>query len=393
MLVRCPLYFGDAFVIAPTRLYNFPPTIEPLTGVRFFLALGVVFFHYQLFWVLPVEAAPLLNRARLGVDIFFILSGFILTHVYLTGDQPPSYWRFISARFARVYPAHFIILMGVLTLILGANLVGVHIDHANFSIFSFFTSLFLVHAWFPTQHMANWNGPSWSLSAEWFVYLCFPIFAWIGLRWRERPLWLIGLAIGLFAGFDVAYQTLFGPILTEAQENLGIMLVVPEFIYGIGLYFLGQKINLDRLQASIFAAGMTILLLTAMHFHADDRLVVGIAGPFVLSLGLLAKSGQRSFLSHKWMQFGGEASFALYLVHMPILMVWRNVIQKWFELEKTYRMSLPEIAILLTLTLISAGLIHSWFEQPSRRWLRGWFSQKAAPVKLPDNMPLSDSKR
>lgn len=379
-------------VIAPTRQHIFPETIEPLTGVRFFLALGVVFFHYQLFWVLPVEAAPLLNRARLGVDIFFILSGFILTHVYLTGDQPPSYWRFISARFARVYPAHFIILMGVLALILGANLVGVHIDHANFSVFSFFTSLFLVHAWFPTQDMANWNGPSWSLSAEWFVYLCFPVFAWIGLRWRERPLWLIGLAIGLFAGLDVAYQTLFGPILTEAQENLGIMLVVPEFIYGIGLYFLGQKINLDRLQASIFAFSMTILLLTAMHFHADDRLVVGIAGPFVLSLGLLAKSGQRSFLSHKWMQFGGEASFALYLMHMPILMVWRNVMQKWFELEKTYRMGLPEVAILLTLTLIAAGLIHIWFEQPSRLWLRGLFSQKPVPLKLPNTEPLGDSK-
>lgn len=379
-------------MIAPTRQHIFPETIEPLTGVRFFLALGVVFFHYQLFWVLPVEAAPLLNRARLGVDIFFILSGFILTHVYLTGDQPPSYWRFISARFARVYPAHFIILMGVLALILGANLVGVHIDHANFSVFSFFTSLFLVHAWFPTQDMANWNGPSWSLSAEWFVYLCFPVFAWIGLRWRERPLWLIGLAIGLFAGLDVAYQTLFGPILTEAQENLGIMLVVPEFIYGIGLYFLGQKINLDRLQASIFAFSMTILLLTAMHFHADDRLVVGIAGPFVLSLGLLAKSGQRSFLSHKWMQFGGEASFALYLMHMPILMVWRNVMQKWFELEKTYRMGLPEVAILLTLTLIAAGLIHIWFEQPSRLWLRGLFSQKPVPLKLPNTEPLGDSK-
>ncbi|MCE2892193.1 MAG: acyltransferase [Aquidulcibacter sp.] len=379
-------------MIAPTRQHIFPQTIEPLTGVRFFLAVGVVFFHYQLFWVLPVEAAPLLNRARLGVDIFFILSGFILTHVYLTGDRPPSYWRFISARFARVYPAHFIILMGVLALILGANLVGVQIDHANFSTFDFVTSLFLVHAWFPTQHMANWNGPSWSLSAEWFVYLYFPVFAWIGLRWRERPLWLIGLAFGLFAGFDVAYQALFGSILTEAQENLGILLVVPEFIYGIGLYFLGQKINLNRLQASIFALGMTLLLLTAMHFHTDDRLVVAIAGPFMLSLGLLAKSGQRSFLSHKWMQFGGEASFALYLVHMPILMVWRNVIQKWFELEKTYRMGLPEVAILLTLTLIAAGLIHIWLEQPSRLWLRGLFRQKPAPMKLPDTAPLGDSK-
>ncbi|OYU76738.1 MAG: acyltransferase [Alphaproteobacteria bacterium PA3] len=387
-----PAFLRRFFVIAPARQHLFPATIEPLTGVRFFLALGVVFFHYQLFWVLPVDAAPIFNRARLSVDIFFILSGFILTHVYLTGESTPSYRHFISARFARVYPAHFIILIGVLALTLGASLVGVPIDHANFSSFDFLTSLFLVHAWFPTDHMANWNGPSWSLSAEWFVYLCFPAFAWIAMRWREKPSLLIGLAIAIFGILDFAYQTGFGLILTEAQENLGIMLVVPEFLYGIGLYYLGQKIKLSPGQASIFALGMTILLLAAMHFHVDDRLVVGIAGPFVLSLGLLAKSGQRSFLSHRWLQFGGEASFALYLVHMPILMVWRNVIQKWFELEKTYRMGLPEIAILLALTLVAASLIHIWVERPSRLWLRHLFKRNGAPAKFLDTAPLGDPK-
>ncbi len=380
-------------MIAPTRQHLFPATIEPLTGVRLFLALGVVFFHYQLFWVLPVEAAPILNRARLSVDIFFILSGFILAHVYLTGEKTPSYWRFISARFARVYPAHFIILMGVLALILGASLVGVQIDHANFSTFDFLTSLFLLHAWFPTQHMANWNGPSWSLSAEWFVYLCFPIFAWIAMRWRERPTWLIALAIASFAALDLAYQSMFGPILTEAQENLGIMLVIPEFLYGIGLYFLGQKILLSRVQASAFALGTTALLLAVMQIHADDRLIVALAGPFVLSLGLLAKSGQGSFLSHKWMQFGGEASFALYLVHLPILMVWRNAMQKWFGLEKAYKMGLPEIAVLLTLTLVAAALVHLWLEQPSRMWLRHQLRQKTALQSPPHVPPLANSKR
>ena len=379
-------------MIAPTRLYNFPTTLEPLTGVRLFLALGVVFFHYQLFWVLPAEAAPILNRARLGVDIFFILSGFILTHVYLTGDKAPSYWDFISARFARVYPAHFFILIGVLALTLGAGFVGVAINPNNFSIFSFLTSLFLVHAWFPTQDMANWNGPSWSLSAEWFVYLCFPAFAWIALRWRERPQWLIGLAVAMFMALDLAYRSLFGPILTEAQENLGIMLVVPEFLYGIGLYYLGQKISLSQVQASLFALFTTAAMLLAMHAQIDDRLIVALAGPFVLSLALLAKSGQRSFLSHSWVQFGGEASFALYLVHLPILMVWRNVMQMWFELEKTYRMGLPEIAVLLTLTLITAALVHIWFEQPSRRWLRHLLSRKAAQGAPEKGAPMANSK-
>lgn len=77
----------------PTRV-PFPDVLDPLTGVRFFLALGVVLFHFQLYWTLPAESAGLLNRARLGVDVFFILSGFILTHVYLQGDRAPNYGRF-----------------------------------------------------------------------------------------------------------------------------------------------------------------------------------------------------------------------------------------------------------------------------------------------------------
>ncbi|QLQ13032.1 MAG: acyltransferase [Brevundimonas sp.] len=57
--------------------------IAPLTSVRILLALGVVLFHYQLQWSLTDDGhSGLLNRARLGVDAFFILSGFILTHVY-----------------------------------------------------------------------------------------------------------------------------------------------------------------------------------------------------------------------------------------------------------------------------------------------------------------------
>ena len=71
----------------------FPDVLDPLTSVRFFLALGVVLFHYQLQWTLSVESAGLLDRARLGVDVFFVLSGFILTHVYLQGDRAPDYRR------------------------------------------------------------------------------------------------------------------------------------------------------------------------------------------------------------------------------------------------------------------------------------------------------------
>jgi peptidoglycan/LPS O-acetylase OafA/YrhL len=360
-------------VFSKTRNHPFPDQLDPLTGVRFVLAVGVVLFHYQLDWAYPHEYAGFIGRARLSVDIFFILSGFILAHVYLRGDKPPSIKKFIFARFARIYPVHLAILLGLVALYFGAGLVGVQLDATHFNATDFFRTLFLVQAWFPTQVLNNWNGPSWSLSAEWFVYLMFPAYAWLALRWRERPLLLIALSVAIFLAFDYLYRGAYGIILPNAEDNMGILRIMPEFLLGIGLYFFGQKIDVSKRHAKIFALSTSGLILLAMQFALDDRLIVALAGPFILSLALLAKSGQSTFLSKPIMLFGGEASFALYLVHLPIFMVWRNVMEKLFNLPSHYKMGLGELAILFAITLVIAAALHVVIEKPGRDFIRAKF--------------------
>jgi peptidoglycan/LPS O-acetylase OafA/YrhL len=349
-----------------------------LTGVRFFLALGVVLFHFQLYWTLPPEAAGLLNRARLGVDVFFILSGFILTHVYLQGDRPPDYRRFLAARFARIYPAHLFILLAMVGLVLAAPVFGIGLEPGRFNPGDFMQTLLLVQAWFPRDTLALWNGPAWSLSAEWFAYLGFPAFAWIALRLRRRPWVIIGLATAAFIVLDAIYQAWFGKVLPRAEDSMGILRIIPEFLFGIGLYYLGQGWTWSRQVAAVATPSSTIALLTLMQIGADDRLIVAAAGPFVLSLAMLSKSGLRTFLSHPVLLFGGEASFALYLVHIPILMVWRNAAEAMFDLPGNYMMEPEELAAMLLLTLAAAAAIHHFVERPGRRVLRGLF----APMPL-----------
>lgn len=357
-------------IISVSRHHPFPDVLEPLTSVRFFLALGVVLFHYQLFWTLPAEASGLLNRARLGVDVFFILSGFILTHVYLQGDRMPSYRRFLVARFARIYPAHLFILLGMLSLVGAATILGVELEPGRFNTPDFIQTLLLIQAWFPRQAMTLWNGPAWSLSAEWFAYLTFPLFGWIALRLRERPWVLIGVAVLIFVTFDAVYRAAFGIVLPRAEDSLGILRVIPEFLFGIGLYYLGQRIRLTQRTAVAASVSATLALLVAMQAPLDDRLIVAFAGPFILALALLAKSGAVTVLSRPAWLFAGEASYALYLVHIPVLMVWRNAVQALTGLDSTYRMGLPELAILLTITLIAAASIHTAVERPGRRFIR-----------------------
>jgi len=345
-----------ASTISASRRHPFPDVLDPLTSIRFFLALGVVLFHYQLHWTLPPSASGLLDRTRLGVDIFFILSGFILTHVYLQGNAQPRYRRFLAARFARIYPAHLAILLGMLALVLAAPLAGVGLEPGRFNAPDFVQTLLLVQAWFPRQSMALWNGPAWSLSAEWFAYLTFPAFAWIALRLRDRPLVLTGLAALFFLALDLVYRRVFGVVLPRAEDSMGILRIAPEFLFGIGLYYLGQRVALSP--------------RAAMQIPLDDRLIVALSGPFLLALALLAKSGARTFLSQPLWLFAGEASYALYLVHLPVLMVWRNAVQRLAGLGGDYRMGLGELALLLILTLAAAAGIHMAIERPGRRLIR-----------------------
>ena len=91
-----------------------PPDLRALTTLRFFAALWVVL--YTAWEHLNVGFEPtLVSKGYLGVEVFFVLSGFILSHVYLeaAGEKRFSYRGFLWARIARVYPLHLATLIGV----------------------------------------------------------------------------------------------------------------------------------------------------------------------------------------------------------------------------------------------------------------------------------------
>lgn len=363
----------------------FPSDLPALTSVRFFLALGVVLFHYQLQWpwdVWPVTG--LLNRARLGVDVFFILSGFVLTHAYrdALNEGRLDYRAFLIARIARIYPAHLAVLAFVLIMVITGALLNTRFDHTLYSVPGLFATLFLVHAWLPGGINTAWNGPSWSLSAEWFAYLSFPVFAWIGLKLRRRPGMLLALTGALFIGLDQFYQAAFGDILVHAEARMGILRIIPEFLYGVALYRLGEGLRPSR----AIAVGMawtttTLLLLAHMHFKADDRIVVAMAGPMILMLGLLSKVSAEGVLAKPALRLGGEASYALYLVHMPILIGWKGIRSMIDGRDSSYTLAGWEAGGLIALSLAVAVALHLHLEGPARSWIRrrvGSASIKAA---------------
>src|ERR1700737_1580219 len=162
------------------------PAIPPLTGIRFFAALSVALFHLSL----PVATALRLSMGHFfdnggaPVELFFMLSGFILTYTHpeVADYTVSTAKRFYFSRFSRIYPTYFVGWL-IFAPFIYSNLVSLHGTgagpYARLAIYGV-PSLFLVQAWVPT--MANaWNTPSWSLSAEAFFYALFP-FLFVALK-------------------------------------------------------------------------------------------------------------------------------------------------------------------------------------------------------------------
>src|SRR6516165_5216799 len=171
------------------------PEIRPLTGIRGFAALLVLLTHFSTLWVQLMPSLHWIDRLSgkgfIGVDLFFILSGFILSYVYFEPQKPRmgfcEYRSFIWHRFIRVWPVHFATLILLLGLVLGSKSFHLSLT-GKYAWTALPFQLTMTHAWplMPVDQYADpvaafsWNYPSWSISAEWFAYLLvFPITWWL----------------------------------------------------------------------------------------------------------------------------------------------------------------------------------------------------------------------
>ncbi|HVM45465.1 MAG TPA: acyltransferase, partial [Candidatus Thermoplasmatota archaeon] len=161
--------------------------IRSLTAARGIFSTAVLAFHLGphaivLFPLLAV-AHPVLDVGWLGVDAFFILSGFVLAHRYAgrlhgAGD----YARFLWLRVCRIYPLYLAstLLAGLAVGV--ALLIGISVPSASsFTLDSFLRNLLMVQSW-PGLGSTSWNVPAWSVSWEWLLYILFPIVGWLATR-------------------------------------------------------------------------------------------------------------------------------------------------------------------------------------------------------------------
>lgn len=284
------------------------PRHESLTRLRFVLIGWVVLYHLDL--TLRVTGLlpwlrPVLGVGYLGVDGFFLLSGFALWLGY--GARPPrgasGVRRFLVRRFAKIWPLHALALLTLAAVVGLAQVGGAAIrDPERFGADDFALQLFLVNAWETTARHA-WNYPSWALSVEWAGYLAFPAVLLAILR--LPTLWVATVAATAVAGlFWLAGRE--PEVGLNYTLHLGLVRFALEFSLGLALGRLATEGWLPR--TLVLAA--TLALPLGLGLGWDALTAFGLAAVIV---ALWQRPGAGGSGKPDLVLRLGEASFGVYL--------------------------------------------------------------------------------
>lgn len=365
--------------------------LEALTGLRFFAAAAIVIFHIGMKDVLaanPWTSGLLLYQ---GVTFFYVLSGFILRYNYSTLDSGIAKLEFLVARIARIYPAYIFFL---LLCIFSQPWLITQLKSSP-GLDRFVLSAFMLQSWVPIwETHFSFNAVNWSVSTEFFFYICFALF--IGANPQKTGQYLL-----IFAGVILAIMVFcnWGKVTTAWKRapntitNLGLLVIFPparlfEFLLGVmladcrnwGQQFL--QVRKPILMTLIELAALILLYCNMRYtpdiyrlifpwapveFHEYYNTVSSLPGILaVIYIFSLEGGGLSKLLGGSVTVYLGEISYSIYLCHT---LVAAHVKVIW---SSTTSFVQQQLLIWLIIILLSS-VAYFCIERPMRKLIVGWF--------------------
>jgi peptidoglycan/LPS O-acetylase OafA/YrhL len=288
-----------------------------LDALRFLAAAFIVLYHYESQAPVLFESLhPALTRGYLGTDFFLMLSGYVLGRTYgprlAQGRISPL--AFLLRRYARVWPAHAVVLAGFAAVVLVASALGVALNNPEaFQWGALPWHALLMQSW-GLNVPYGWNTPSWSLSALVLCYAAFPLMWPLLARLPGTVAVLLG-ALALLSVELAALQQ--GLHFFDLEGQYGVLRALPLFFFGAALARYGAPQGLTLAGARIAVLGAAALFFALQLVGRFDLASMLLLGVVILCAGAKA-SPKRSQLVAR----AAQLSFALYITHSLAGTLW-----------------------------------------------------------------------
>ncbi|MGY0071664.1 acyltransferase family protein [Streptomyces sp. QTS137] len=354
--------------------------LQSLTGLRFIAAFLVLIGHAAYVPVFTDAAtyeyfhAHGLNLGYLGVSVFFVLSGFVLTWVAKAGDPAKSFWR---RRAVKILPTHVVVFGFGIVFLLAQGLPVKPLEAA--------ATLLLVQAWLPDSSFVihSVNGITWSISVELAFYTVFPLLiVWIRRIRPERLVhWFTAVAVAALAVPVFSSLFLAGPDspvlpgLSWAQLWVGYFSPPVRGLELVAGMLTARLISEGRwtlrvgvLPASLAVAGVYVLTLFLPVVYGFGAFFAVPVAALVAALATRDIQDRGSWLGRRPMVWLGEAAYGFCLVNLILLFTIHIVLGR--PVMGTAAAVLYHLGTGLVCVVV-ARLLYVLVEMPAtRRWGR-----------------------
>jgi peptidoglycan/LPS O-acetylase OafA/YrhL len=383
--------------------------LPSLTALRGVAAFWVVLYHYSVQSLPNLDVVPhtyLIHKGYLAVDMFFMLSGFVMTHVYhraFSESVTRHYRSFLFARVARIYPLHLLILVLFVATALASQLTsGATLGslrnvplQGSESVSAFVANVFMVRGL--DAGKLSWNYPSWSISVEFMAYLLFP-FA-LPAIWRASDKAKIVVALFLVSLLALLAFVTKGNF-DQWDGPITLLRCLPEFILGTLLYCAFRAVPQGSfLSRDAMVFGVLLLIVLCLHAGAPDLLITCLF--VVLVLTAVLNTGSFSALANLspliWL---GDISYSLYLVHGFVQFATAKLLGH-FGIQNHADLSIySSIALMVLMIVVSLAVAHLTYfgiEIGCRQYLRDLFGvrqkKQLVPVMVRSSQPVAIRQR
>lgn len=306
---------------------------ESLDAFRGLCALSVVMFHMHLTG--SITELDFFRGSFIFVDMFFVLSGFVLTHGYGFKENL-NFKTFMKARFFRLYPLHLFMFMVFITLEFGKLFFykfGGFLFNSEpftnfFAVSEMIPNLLLIQSWTPFTNHLSFNGPSWSISIEFYMYAL--LFMSISLFKSKRVISWFVISIVAFALIYSESEVVVGEVLRGLSCFFG----------GAFTYVIYKKIahfKPSYISGSIIEATLLVCIVLAVQSKLEYRSIITTVLFFFTILFFAFESGALSnLLKVKPLQYTGKLSYSIYMTHSAVLFCFTStamILQKITGIE------------------------------------------------------------